>query len=202
MVGHRRIAGLRAALAAAVVVAVAALARRRGASCTRRDAAVRELRRRCRGRLEPIWRQLGCRHRRLARLPPVGHQRGRQGASAPRRGPTTPCRPGSSRPASTAGPARRGGGAGAEHHQLLRVALTNTGRQESIKGKRVAGHARRRRRSVVTGSWYTLRLEVSGSTLTGWSTAHRSCRPPTARSPPAGPGWPPTTRAPRSTTSS
>ena len=121
---------------------------RGGASCTRRDAAVRELRRRCRGRLEPIWRQLGCCHRRLARVPPVGHERGRQGARRLHdvdrlRGAGA----GQADRLQRLGPARRSGGAGAEYDQLLRAGPhQHRPSGDHQTGKWVAGHARRRRR--------------------------------------------------------
>ena len=142
MVGLRRIAGPLAALvaAAALPVVVAVPAAPMTLLSENFDDGVAD------GWSK--WRQLGGGHRRLARLPPVRHERGRQGAGRLHdldrlRGAGA----GEADRLQRLGPARRGGGPRAEHDQLLRVGPhQHRPAGDHQTGQRITGHARRRRR--------------------------------------------------------
>ena len=170
MVGHRRIAGLRAALAAAVVVAAVALA----VVAVPVAQAAALLSENFDDGVADGWSRSGGSWAVVTDGSLVYRQSGTSADAKAQVGSTTwtdYAVQARVKPTGFNGSARHVGVVARAQSMtsFYALALTNTGRLEIIKrasGSPVtlAGVAA----SVVTGSWYTLRLEASGSTLTGF----------------------------------
>ena len=170
MVGHRRIAGLRAALAAAVLVAAVALA----VVTVPVAQAAALLSENFDDGVADGWSRSGGSWAVVADGSLVYRQSGTSADAKAQVGSTTwtdYAVQARVKPTGFNGSARHVGVVARAQNMtsFYALALTNTGRLEIIKrasGSPVtlAGVAA----SVVTGSWYTLRLEASGSTLTGF----------------------------------
>ena len=171
MVGHRRIAGLRAALAVAVVVAAAALAVVVAVPAAHAATLLSE---NFDDGVADGWSRSGGSWAVVTDGSLVYRQSGTSADAKAQVGSTTwtdYAVQARVKPTGFNGSARHVGVVARAQSMtsFYALALTNTGRLEIIKrasGSPVtlAGVAA----SVVTGSWYTLRLEASGSTLTGF----------------------------------
>ena len=171
MVGHRRIAGLRAALAAAVVVAATVLAVVVAVPAAQAAALLSE---NFDDGVADGWSRSGGSWAVVTDGSLVYRQSGTSADAKAQVGSTTwtdYAVQARVKPTGFNGSARHVGVVARAQSMtsFYALALTNTGRLEIIKrasGSPVtlAGVAA----SVVTGSWYTLRLEASGSTLTGF----------------------------------